>query len=229
MIIIQEETDLTKFTPIDLSGGGELKEIKLNIEIKGEEKKESKEQHNDKYYCIKNLKDFFAKLVILISLLSLTLPFIPIFGLQFLESPYFTIPVSIFSGLLIFTNIPIFTDYLHKKELSIKDLIDKEIKSLDIRTKSINSFYYIRVYRYLLCISSSFLFGLLVYYFEYEIKNSKLFWIEIFGIIFAYIASFRKIQQMISWILLFIIHKTKYRCKASPNSELSLSKLAGVI
>jgi hypothetical protein len=194
----------------------ELKEIKI------EEVVEVKEKEN-KSTPINKLKIFYNTILIF-SLFALTLPFIPVFDLHSLETVYFTIPVSLFAGLIAFNRIPILTDYLHHKEITLMDVIKVEIVELDESSRNINAMFYVKIYRWMLCMCSSVLFSLLVYYFEYEIVNSRLYWIEIFGIVFAYIASFRKIQQLMSHILLYVIHKTKYRCK-NYNSNVNLSNL----
>jgi hypothetical protein len=189
------------------------------IDIK-ESKEEKKEQSSTKY------KYYLIDFILLLSLLSLTIPFIPVFDLGALRTSYFTIPVSFFCGIIAFNRIPILTDYLHHKELTLIDIIRTETININI---NLNTLFYLKLYRYILCVCSSVLFSLLVYYFEYEIEHSSLYWIEIFGIVFAYVASFRKIQQLISHILLFIIHKTKYRCSSTDDITLSnLSKLSVV-
>lgn len=207
--------ELTKHPNEQEEKKDDLKEIKID-EVENKEKSIPTSSMN-------KIKIFY-NIILIFSLFALTLPFIPMFNLHILETAYFTIPVSLFAGLIAFNRIPILTDYLHHKEITLMDVIKVEIVELDEAARNINTMFYVKIYRWMLCACSSILFSLLVYYFEYEITNSRLYWIEIFGIVFAYIASFRKIQQLMSHILLYVIHKTKYRCK-NYNSNVNLSNL----
>ncbi len=170
-----------------------------------------------------------------LSLFSLFLPFISEFGLEYLHTEYYTIPVSIYSGMLAFYVMPCLTDYLHKKELDIRDLIrerglgdsknDRPSKRKLGLTPNANMYYYIRIYRYLLCFSSSILFGILVQYLEYDIQKTTLSWIESGSIVLGYILIYKKCQQLISTALLAVLYRVQYRCRI-PSSTNALSALA---
>jgi hypothetical protein len=176
----------------------------------------------------------FCRVFLFLSLFSLFLPFISEFGLEYLHTEYYTIPVSIYSGMLAFYVMPCLTDYLHKKELDIRDLIrerglDKDDRISQRKLKTLtphqSTYLYIRIYRYLLCFSSSILFGILVQYLEYDIQKTTLSYIEVTAVGLSYISIFRKIQQLISTALLAFLYRVQYRCRI-PSSTNALSALA---
>lgn len=154
----------------------------------------------------------------------LVLPFI---GFPQLNTPYYIIPIAIGGGLNAFYVLPILTDYLHKKETHVTHLIDKKFRK---RPNSIpkNAVYYIKAYRYSLIFTSSILLGVIVYYVLFDLEGSKLNRVEIMGILFGYISFYRKIQQWLSHIILFLLVNCKNKCKremAETVSELKLSEL----
>ena len=207
----------------------ENKDIKSNGSSENNESKkpENKDTKSNESRVIhyKKYIDIFMKFSLAGLIFMLLLPNIPFFHLEELKTPAYTISISVITGLNAFYVLPILVEYLHKKELRLQHLLSKKYRSRAVSIP-INEKTYIKVYRYLICSASSILLGILIYYLEYDLHDTKLNWIEIGSVFLAYIACFRKVQQLISQGLIFVLHRCKNRCKpiTPSNSDSNLEK-----
>jgi hypothetical protein len=162
----------------------------------------------------KSYKKYIFRFLLLISLVSVILPYIPPLHLSFLKTPYYIIPLSMFASFISFQVIPLLTTYIHKKELQLKDLIDKEMTMRrvpsDPEIKLLNDpIYHIKLYKYLLYTFSSIFMGVLVYYLLFDLEHTSLNYIEITGILITYVNFFNSIHQNVSRGVLMVLHYYK--------------------
>ena len=167
----------------------------------------------------KQFRKYLFRFLLISSLLAIVLPYIPPLNLTFLKTPYYIIPLSMFASFISFQVIPLLTTYIHKKELQLKDLIDEEIGTQNMKKIPSNPdlkllenpIHQIKLYKYLLYTFSSIFMGILVYYLLFDLEHTTLNYIEITGILITYVNFFNNIHQNVSRVVLTILHYYKNR------------------
>jgi len=170
---------------------------------------------NSQFYSYQKNKCFsyILRFLLLSSLVSIIIPYIPPLELKYLKTPYYIIPLSMFASFISFQVIPFLSTYIHQKELQLKDLIDKDgmrriPSNSEIRLLN-NPTHYIKLYKYSLCSFSSIFMGVLVYYLLFDLEHTSLNYIEIMGIVITYATFFNNIHQNVSRGVLFVLHYYK--------------------
>lgn len=169
---------------------------------------------------------YIFRFLLLSSFISIIIPYIPPLHLQYLKTPYYIIPLAMFSSFISFQVIPFLTNYIHQKELQLKDLIDKDgmrriPSNTDIQLLN-NPIHYIKLYKYMLCTFSSIFMGIITYYLLFDLEHTSLNYIEIMGIVITYGTFFNNVHQNISRGILTVLHyyKTYQTSKMRINEEL---------
>ena len=148
-----------------------------------------------------NWKTIGTVVVTIIMLILCFLPLIP--ELDELNTPYYIVPISILTALVVFMVVPYFTDYIYERNVKFKDLVDHFAMQPDEKIK------YLTWHRYLLFVLSSCVIGCLVYYYVFEFRNSSLTWFEMTGMVRGIVTYYYDIQHVISRYIKNFLHSIK--------------------